>query len=231
MAFKKKSSIVLIIFIVTIFLYHFYNKLEVKKTYFPIKHIEIISNFNNVNKNTVSKRSEIYLKEKSFFNFNIKNLKKEIEKIEWVKSVNVRRVYPDKVKIFIVEHKAIAIWNNKEYFNKSGKLFKVNQISKNLPKLNSKNNQNVKMFNYLSSFTKHLSKNNINDKIIKIEENEIRSIKIFLYSGININLGSRNIDNRIKTFFKIYKKLKSSDLKKIRYIDMRYSNGFSIGWK
>jgi cell division septal protein FtsQ len=87
------------------------------------------------------------------------------------------------------------------------------------------------MFNYLSSFTKHLSKNNINDKIIKIEENEIRSIKIFLYSGININFGSRNIDNRIKTFFKIYKKLKSSDLKKIRYIDMRYSNGFSIGWK
>ena len=50
-------------------------------------------------------------------------------------------------------------------------------------------------------------------------------------SNITITLGSKNIKEKISIFFKAYKTLNSSDLKKIRYIDMRYSNGFAIGWK
>ena len=87
------------------------------------------------------------------------------------------------------------------------------------------------MFEYFSLFNKYLSIYDINDTIVEIYENEIRSVKISLASGVNIELGSDNVRERIEMFFKIYKKLKSRDLKKIRYIDMRYSNGFSIGWK
>ena len=60
---------------------------------------------------------------------------------------------------------------------------------------------------------------------------DIRSLSISLLSGITIIVGSRDIKKKINIFFKAYKTLNSSDLKKIRYIDMRYSNGFAIGWK
>jgi cell division septal protein FtsQ len=68
--------------------------------------------------------------------------------------------------------------------------------------------------------------------IVEISENNIRSLSVLLSSGITIRFGSKNINDKMKIFFKSYKKiLNTSDLKKIRYIDMRYSNGFSIGWK
>ena len=70
-----------------------------------------------------------------------------------------------------------------------------------------------------------------NEKILQIKENEIRSLTVLLASNVAIKFGSQNIKERIAIFFKAYKTLNSSDLKKIRYIDMRYSNGFSIGWK
>ena len=68
-------------------------------------------------------------------------------------------------------------------------------------------------------------------EIKKIEENDIRSLSAHFSSGIIVKFGSKDIRNKIHTFVKIYNTLNSSDLEKIGYIDMRYSNGFSIGWK
>ena len=63
-------------------------------------------------------------KKKSYFEINYSTIvkindeikeKKELEKIEWIKSVNVRRVYPNEVKLSIEEHRPVAIWNNINY--------------------------------------------------------------------------------------------------------------------
>ena len=227
--FSKTKIYILLTFLVLLILF-LNNKYNNEKIYFPITEIKIIG-IKNANIDIISKISNKYLEDKSFFNFRMKFLKKEIEKIEWVKNVGVRRIYPNGVSIHIEEHKPVVVWNNKSYLDYKGDIFLVNKVDKNLPNLNSKKNRNKAMFEYFSLFNKYLSIYDINDTIVEIYENEIRSVKISLASGVNIELGSDNVRERIEMFFKIYKKLKSRDLKKIRYIDMRYSNGFSIGWK
>jgi cell division protein FtsQ len=202
-----------------------------RKIYFPIKNISIESKIINVNKDDVFEKSKNYLNSKSFFNFKINILKKEIEKVSWVKSVNIKRVYPDEIKIYIKEYVPIAIWNNKSYMNNSGDIFFIHDIKKNLPMINSNESRNKIMYVYFSLLLKYISDYNFDIEIKKIEENEIRSISAHLSSGIIVKFGSKDIKSKIHTFLKVYKTLNSSDLKKIGYIDMRYSNGFSIGWK
>ena len=58
------------------------------------------------------------------------------------------------------------------------------------------------MFDYLSLFAKYLSIYNINDSIVEIHENKIRSVKILLNSRISIELGSNNVSEKIEMFFK-----------------------------
>ena len=229
MFFKKKSIFLLIILFVSIS--YFYNKIDYKKIYFPIKTISIESKIINSKKMDIFKISKKYLSSKSFFNFKINTLKEEIENIEWIRSANIRRVYPSEVKIFVEEHTPIAIWNDKSYLNEFGEVFFISEIKKDLPRLKSFNNRNITMFDYFSLFSKYLSKNEINDKIERIEENNIRSLSVFLSSGIIIRFGSKNVKDKLIKFFKVYKALNTRDLNRIRYIDMRYSNGFSIGWK
>ena len=227
-----KNKIFLILSIVIIAVIYLNTKTNGdRKIYFPIKNISLESKMINVNKNDVFEKSKNYLNSKSFFNFKINILKNEIEKVSWVRSADIKRVYPDEVKIYIKEHVPVAIWNNKSYMNNSGDIFFIHDIKKNLPMINSNESRNKIMHVYFSLLLKYISDYNFDIEIKKIEENEIRSISAHLSSGIIVKFGSKDIKSKIHTFFKAYKTLNSSDLKKIGYIDMRYSNGFSIGWK
>jgi cell division protein FtsQ len=207
------------------------KNIDDRDIYFPIKNISIESIIININKDDVFEKSKNYLDSKSFFNFKINILKKEIEKVSWVKSADIRRVYPGEIKIYIEEHIPIAIWNNESYMNNIGDIFFINNIKKNLPILISNQSGNKIMFEYFSLLLKYISDENFDIKIKKIEENDIRSLSAYLSSGIIVKFGSKDIRGKIRTFIKVYKTLNTSDLEKIRYIDMRYSNGFSIGWK
>ena len=207
------------------------KNIDDRNIYFPIKNISIESIIININKDDVFEKSKNYLDSKSFFNFKINILKKEIEEVPWVKSADIRRVYPGEIKIYIEEHIPIAIWNNESYMNNIGDIFFINNIKKNLPILISNQSGNKIMFEYFSLLLKYISDENFDIKIKKIEENDIRSLSAYLSSGIIVKFGSKDIRGKIRTFIKVYKTLNTSDLEKIRYIDMRYSNGFSIGWK
>ena len=99
--------------------------------YFPIKKVTS-SELINVNKDDISKAVK-YLYSKSFFDIDLNYLKNKLEKIEWVRKINVRRSYPNEVIIDIEEHTPILIWNNKMYINKYGEKFKVSKIDKNIP--------------------------------------------------------------------------------------------------
>ena len=95
-----KNKIFLILSIVIIAVIYLNTKTNGdRKIYFPIKNISIESKMINVNKDDVFEKSKNYLNSKSFFNFKINILKNEIEKVSWVRSADIKRVYPDEVKI------------------------------------------------------------------------------------------------------------------------------------
>tara|TARA_B100001093_G_scaffold31966_1_gene27627 strand:- start:222 stop:917 length:696 start_codon:yes stop_codon:yes gene_type:complete len=231
MLFNKKKSYVFVIIIIFAIALIIYDKINDAKINFPINHITLGQKALNVNESDIFKIAESYLKNKSFFNINMDYLKNSIEKVDWVRNANIRRSYPNKVIIFIEEYKPVAVWNNDFYISENGNIFSANKIEKKLPKLSSFANRNIIIFEYFSLISDGILNNKINEKIYQIKEDEIRSLTVSFASNIAVKFGSQNIKERIDIFLKVYKTLNSSDLKKIRYIDMRYSNGFSIGWK
>jgi len=205
--FLKKKLPILFLFILLVGILYIYNDKNNKKIYFPIVEININSaEIKNSNEEKIREYSEKYLINKSWFNFDINILKRELEKIEWVNTVGVRRVFPREVKLSIEEHVPLVIWNNKYYMNSDGEIFFVKNISKKLPRLNSKNDRSETLFKYYSFFSNNLLTNKISDKIIEINENDIRSLSILLSSGISVRFGSKNINNKMNIFFKSYKK-------------------------
>ena len=233
MLIKNKIKFTYIIILIMLsMVYYIYQKFNDSKIYFVINKISIEeSRLINSDKGKIFEISNNYLKKKSFFTMDINYLREKIEKIDWVKNVIIRRSYPDEVKIYIEEHIPVAIWNNDYYLDEFGKMFSANNINSDLPLIVSRSNRNNIIFKYFTLLSKSILDNEIDDKVIKIQENEIRSLSVFFSSGIKVEFGSSNITDKINIFFKAYKTLNSSDLKKIRYIDMRYSNGFSVGWK
>ena len=52
-----------------------------------------------------------------------------------------------------------------------------------------------------------------------------------LDSGVTVRLGRREVDERIDRFIRTTSQVISHRLTEITYVDMRYSNGFAIGWR
>ena len=232
MILKKKITTILLLIIIIIIAFIIKNNFNNEKIYFQITDITIdLKNIENSSVDDIREVAKKYVRSKSFFNVDINYLQSKIENIDWISSANIRRSYPNEIIIFVTEHIPIAIWNNKDYLNQFGEIFTANKKNNKLPILISKNNKNKIIFEYLSLFSNDLIRHNINEKVVKIIEDDIRSISVILSSGFTIKLGSKNVKEKIDIFFKVYQTLNSSDLSKMRYIDMRYSNGFSVGWK
>ena len=51
-----------------------------------------------------------------------------------------------------------------------------------------------------------------------------------LHNGVEVRLGRRDVDSRTGLFLDIVADIITSRAAEINYVDMRYSNGFTIGW-
>ena len=52
-----------------------------------------------------------------------------------------------------------------------------------------------------------------------------------LDSGVTVRLGRRDVDERVDRFIHTASQVIAHRLNDITYVDMRYSNGFAIGWR
>ncbi len=52
-----------------------------------------------------------------------------------------------------------------------------------------------------------------------------------LANGVTVRLGRRQVDERFERFVATAAKLVTQRADDIAYVDMRYANGFAIGWK
>ena len=52
-----------------------------------------------------------------------------------------------------------------------------------------------------------------------------------LDSGVTVRLGRRDVEERLGRFIRTASQVLAHRLTEITYVDMRYSNGFAIGWR
>jgi cell division protein FtsQ len=46
-----------------------------------------------------------------------------------------------------------------------------------------------------------------------------------------VRLGRRDVDQRLERFFAVAAPVLRDDFERIEYVDLRYTNGFAVGWR
>ena len=57
-----------------------------------------------------------------------------------------------------------------------------------------------------------------------------RAYRLTLSNGIVVLLGRENMQDRLKRFARVYKKVLATRAQDIARVDTRYSNGLAVGW-
>lgn len=197
-----------------------------------------ISAFSIVSKNKFTKEIDIRQvlakgeKLQPYFKQDISKVKDKIMQIPWVKNVNVHKIYPDALKIYIEEYQPFAFYNQNSLITTTGDVFTLPAIrfkANKLPMIEAKNISPKEAISLWHKLQIELKQRNL--VIKKLQINEIKAGIIVLANNIELKLGVGNWANKIDLFLKLLPKIKVPLGKKINYIDLRYQNGLAVGFK
>lgn len=197
--------------------------------YFPIKRVRIYG-ANRVVEFEVQHALEPLLN-RGFFGIRVEQIRDRLLQQPWAADVLVRRYWPDRVEITIVERQAVAKWNGKTLLSSEGDLFspKPDTVPVHLPLFVGPEGKQVLMLSYFNEMNRILTP--LHAKISYLEMTPFLVWKIRLDNGMMMHVGYKDILTRLEHFVKVYPKIVGSRANDVEYIDLRYSNGMAIRWR
>jgi cell division protein FtsQ len=162
---------------------------------------------------------------------DLDRLRKAVEALAWVDRARVQRLWPDRIRIEVVEQQAAARWGDDGLLNTRGELFAtgVRHVPPELPHLDGPAGSEWQVAQRYLAIQDRLSKLGFRVGALRLDARG--AWELDLSTGVTVRLGRRQVDERMDRFVEFGAPVISGRAAEIRYVDMRYSNGFAIGWR
>jgi len=213
---------------------------------FPLKKIELVTHLKNQKSKELRHVAENALNG-GFFSLNVNELRTNLlAELPWVKSVSVRKVWPDKLLIKIIEYKPVARWlsveNNRnsdqtQLLSQYGVVFSPRLTEKQRLKfaqmalLTGTNNNAQRVLTNCAQLINKLKQLGLAVKQCGMNERRSWMLKLMHDNEMNIKLGKEKIMHQLERFIEVFSGQLKHYLDSVQSADLRYSNGFSIKWK
>lgn len=162
---------------------------------------------------------------------DLDRLRKAVEALAWVDRARVQRLWPDRIRIEVVEQQAAARWGDDGLLNTRGELFAtgVRHVPPELPRLDGPEGTEWQVAQRYLAIQDRLSK--LGFRVAALRLDARGAWELDLSTGVTVRLGRRQVDERMDRFVEFGAPVISGRAAEIRYVDMRYSNGFAVGWR
>ena len=196
---------------------------------FPLNTVKIAANYQHITHKQLELVLSDYLNE-SFFSLPARRLKKDLLALDWTDHVDIDRIWPDTLKITLVEKSPVAIWNN-ALMTSDGTLFNVGkeQTDTTLPRLSGPEQQQLDVLQIYQKLSKLLSIYGLHAASLQLRDNQ--AWELFLTNGIQLRLGKRDLEKRLQRFCRAYPVVFADKPEQLSSVDLRYARGMAVQWK
>ena len=189
---------------------------------FPVSQVAITGNL----KNTTSAEIEAALPRASgnFFAVDLAEVRMVVERLPWVRSVSVRRVWPAKLEVSVEEHVALARWGDDALVNTHGERF-VARTKEALPLFLAPGGTAAEVTRRYQRFAEIVAP--LGTGVERVVLTQRHAWQLRLGNGLHVMLG-RDADlaeARLRRFVEAYPALQK---RQHDYVDLRYPNGFAL---
>lgn len=196
----------------------------------PIRYIRVEGAFQYIAKDKIKQVLKDQVMQ-GFYNVELGMIQKTVKDLPWAASVAVERVWPDAIKIRIIEQQPVVRWGERSLLNSQGELFVPDKIAefKHLPGITGPYGQEQKLLEVMKGLAMALQ-----DQEMELREfyvNERRAWRVVLASGMEIKLGRKTPLENIQRFLRTVDLLGEERLAMMAAVDLRYPNGYAVTWK
>ena len=195
----------------------------------PIDSIEISGPFQRVTALQIEEAISDEL-ENGFVSANLDAIQQCIVVLPWIDQATVARRWPNRLRITVTEQVPAAVWGERGLLNVRGELFVNNarHIPAELPRLSGPEDRSADVARRYLEVRERLIPVGLD--LRRVHLNQRGAWEMTLQNGVEVRLGRRSIEPRTELFLNIVADIVMGRGADIEYVDMRYSNGFTIGW-
>lgn len=196
----------------------------------PVRTVQVAGSFQRVTAQDVEKVVRDRLTG-GFVSANLDGLQAAIEQLPWVDRARVQRRWPDGLLVQVTEQVPAARWGATGLLNTRGELFvkDVRHVPPELPTLVGPEGSERQVADlYFQMYPKLLE---AGLRISSVRLDDRGAWEFDLANGVTVRLGRRQVQERVERFLKVGAPVVAGRPTDIAFMDMRYSNGFSVGWR
>ena len=158
-------------------------------------------------------------------------IQRAVEALPWVEHARIQRRWPNSLHVTVIEQTAAARWGESGLLNTRGELFvrSAAHVPAELPRLSGPEGTESQVAQRYLAIQGRMLEAGMRIAALRLDERG--AWEMDLDSGVTVRLGRRDVDERIDRFIRTASQVISHRLNEITYVDMRYSNGFAIGWR
>jgi cell division protein FtsQ len=162
----------------------------------------------------------------NLFHVSLAQVRDGFEKLSWVRSVDVRRKWPNELVVRLVEHQALAHWNQAGLVDRRGEVFMA-ATSANLPYFNGPSGSSGQVTQTWVDMTRILAPLGRHPVVVTL--NERGGWTTQLDNGVVIALGRDDqAMNRLVRWVSLYPAMQAQLQSPLVSVDLRYPQGFAV---
>jgi cell division protein FtsQ len=171
----------------------------------------------------------------TFFSVDLDAVRRAFEALPWVRKVEVRRLWPDRIEVAIEEHAALARWGSdtqaKRLVNTYGEVFEGElPDAVRLPQFAGPTGSAEELARRYGAFRQALAPLDLEPRQVLLSPRYAWQIR--LSNGLTLELGRDQLKEpvleRLSRFVAFYAQTLGSLNRRLDYVDLRYPNGFAL---
>ena len=166
-----------------------------------------------------------------FLSLDIDALGFALEAHPWVAEATVRRYWPGRIEIAVIEEVAIARWGRHSFLNQRGQILPVDDTSAlaSLPYLSGPEGSVQVVMGEYREVSELLLAQGL--KVSEFGMDQHRRWHMGLSSGISVWLGQDHALAKVRRFLRAWVYELNSRKDEILAVDARYENGVAVSWR
>lgn len=227
-SFAQIVPLLLLLAVVTVVIW-LWQRLQNPASY-PIQHIKVVATASHVPVVALQKLVRGHL-QGGFFSLNTAAVKSGVMESPWVKSVSLRRVWPNTLVVAVKEHMPLAQWGAASLLAQDGTVFAVKKetLPSDLPLVEGPMQAKDQIMQNLQLFEKALGA--LNQSIQTVTVSSRLAWHLTLTNGMQVNLCRDQVVQHFQDFLAVYPKLLAPHSQDVLSVDLCYPNGLAVRWR
>lgn len=197
----------------------------------PIRTVQVTGRFQHVTPGEIEQIVARQAGGQGLLAVDLAAVSRAIHTLPWVDAVSVERDWPRGLSVLVVEQVAAARWGRDGLVNANGVCFAtdVSRFPPGLARLSGPDGSQAEVTQHYLAMQRRLEQAALRITAVRLDARG--AWQLDLDNGITVRLGRSQVDERFEKFMSAALGVIEHRAADISYVDMRYTNGFAIGWR